>query len=119
MTRTETRTRYRSIRADIRRHVAAAQKIATREELFQAADMLHLLQDGNVIAASSTSLPRNSRFARMYANHKPMTNETAVERNATRRLSHSGNQSMCMEASIIAAYDRERSYSTRSAKTRT
>src|SRR5437773_891265 len=45
----------------------------------------------------------------------------AVETNATRRLSHSGNQSICMELSIIDPAEKKRGnfYSTPSARTRT
>lgn len=52
MTRTETLAHYRSIRADIRRHTTAAQKIAKHEQLFGAADMLQLVQNDNEIVAS-------------------------------------------------------------------
>lgn len=48
----EMQTHYRSIRADIRRHLKAAQGIATREEFLSAADMLCLLENENDIVAS-------------------------------------------------------------------
>src|SRR5579862_2438513 len=48
------------------------------------------------MAASRISLPRNERFASVHASHRPMINAIAVEITATRRLSHSGNQSMDM-----------------------
>jgi hypothetical protein len=53
MTRTETHAHYRSIRADICRHLAAAPKVATREELLAAAEMLQILQNENEIVASA------------------------------------------------------------------
>jgi hypothetical protein len=47
-------------------------------------------------------LPRNCRLARSQASQSPMTNASAVEMAATRRLSHSGNQSMGIGLFMVA-----------------
>jgi hypothetical protein len=52
MTRTKTLAHYRSIRADICRHLACAQDVATREEFLGAAKMLSVAQNDNTIVAS-------------------------------------------------------------------
>jgi len=49
-----------------------------------------------VVRASSSSLPRHSRLARKYATARLIASETTVAMAATRRLSHNGNQSICM-----------------------
>jgi hypothetical protein len=50
MTRKETLALYRPIRAEIRRHLAAAQKLATREETLTHAEALSILHDGDIVA---------------------------------------------------------------------
>jgi hypothetical protein len=50
MTRKEALALYSSIRADMNRHLEAAQKLATREELLSNAEVLGLLHDGTIVA---------------------------------------------------------------------
>ena len=53
---------------------------------------------GKVVRASRRSLPANRRLASSQASQIPRASETTVARDATSRLSQSGNQSIGIEA---------------------